>query len=415
MDIKIEKRPNNRVKPWQLIVGVSAVLALCGFVFTRDNTVQVPSSEIWMGEVKQGDLQQSVGGFGRLKSQYTRLLTAYSAATVEEIVLKPGALVSPDSVIAVLVDPAITQSVKAAERALTQAQNQLLQLQINQQRELLAQQSSLEVMRSNQESAELEVSAQEQLAQQGVVSQLEIKRSLLTHRQLTRQLEFEVERIAQLSELHAANLVIAQSAIDAQQEALDLVKETESRLIVRAGIAGVLQSLSIELGQSVVPGQQLALVGSMDTLYALLDIPQSSMQYVDVGQRVEIDTRNGAISGQVARVEPVVNNGTVQVEVTLISELTDNARPELNIAGTIYTQTLENALYIQKPLNVANDSTHTLFRVDNDSNLAHATTLQFGIETKDSIQIISGASVNQRFILSDMSQWEEHNTIAIRQ
>lgn len=415
MDIKIEKRPNNRVKPWQLIVGVSAVLALCGFVFTRDNTVQVPSSEIWMGEVKQGDLQQSVGGFGRLKSQYTRLLTAYSAATVEEIVLKPGALVSPDSVIAVLVDPAITQSVKAAERALTQAQNQLLQLQINQQRELLAQQSSLEVMRSNQESAELEVSAQEQLAQQGVVSKLDFQRSLLSHRQLTRQLEFEVERIAQLSELHAANLVIAQSAIDAQQEALDLVKETESRLIVRAGIAGVLQSLSIELGQSVVPGQQLALVGSMDTLYALLDIPQSSMQYVDVGQRVEIDTRNGAISGQVARVEPMVNNGTVQVEVTLISELTDNARPELNIAGTIYTQTLENALYIQKPLNVANDSTHTLFRVDNDSNLAHATTLQFGIETKDSIQIISGASVNQRFILSDMSQWEEHNTIAIRQ
>lgn len=212
-------------------------------------------------------------------------------------------------------------------------------------------------MRSNQESAELEVSAQEQLAEQGVVSQLEFKRSLLAHRQLTRQLTFIVERIAQLSELLAANLVVAQSSIGAKQEALDLVKETESRLVLRAGIAGVLQSLSIELGQSVVSGQQLALVGSMESLYAILDIPQSSMQYVDVGQQVEIDTRNGAISGQVVRVEPLVNNGT-----------------------------------------------NTLYRVDNDSNLVHATTLQFGVETKDSIQVVSGALIHQRFILSDMSQ-----------
>lgn len=414
MDIKIETRPKQNRKQW-LIGGAIVALVSSGFVLSRDNNVKVPSADIWVGEVKQGDLQQTVGGFGRLKSNDTRLLTAYSAATVEEILLKPGALVTPDSVIARLVDPALQQSVKAAERMLTQTQNQLLQLQINQKRELLAQQSALEVMRSRQESAELEVSAQDQLAQQGVVSQLEFKRSVLEHRQLTRQVEFEEQRITQLAELHAANIAIAQSNIDAQQEALDLVKQTESRLTLRAGIAGVLQSLTIELGQSVVPGQQLALVGSMNDLYALIEIPQSNMQYVAMGQQVEVDTRNGIINGEVSRVEPVVSDGTIQVEVALTSELTDNARPELNVAGTIYTQKLENALYIQKPMNVANNSNSTLYRVDDDGDIAHATTLQFGAETKDNIQIVSGAAVNQRFILSDMSQWQDHDSIAITQ
>jgi multidrug resistance efflux pump len=414
MDIKVETRPKTNIKQW-LLGGAIAAIVISSFVLSSDHSAQVPEADIWVGEVKQGDLQQTVGGFGRLKSKDTRLLTAYSAATVEEILLKPGALVTPNSVIARLVDPALAQSVKAAERMLTQTQNQLLQLQINQKRELLAQQSALEVMRSRQESAELEVSAQDQLAQQGVVSQLEFQRSLLEHRQLTRQVEFEEQRIAQLAELHAANIAIAQSNIDAQQEALDLVKQTESRLIIRAGIAGVLQSSSLELGQSVMPGQQLTLVGSMHDLYALLEIPQSNMQYVAVGQRVEVDTRNGIIQGEVSRVEPVVNNGTIQVEVTLTSGLTDNARPELNIAGTILTQKLENALYIQKPMNAAINSHSTLYRVDDDSDIAHATTLQFGAGTNDNIQIVSGAAVNQRFILSDMSQWEDHDTVAIVQ
>ena len=164
-----------------------------------------------------------------------------------------------------------------------------------------------------------------------------------------------------------------------------------------------------------MPGQQLALVGSMHDLYALLEIPQSNMQYVAVGQRVEVDTRNGIIQGEVSRVEPVVNNGTIQVEVTLTSGLTANARPELNIAGTILTQKLENALYIQKPMNAAINSHSTLYRVDDDGDIAHATTLQFGAETNDNIQIVSGAAVNQRFILSDMSQWEDHDTVAIVQ
>ena len=412
MDIKIDARTKNYRLIWAL-VGALLLVACSALVISDDSENQISSSDIWVGEVKQGDLQQTVGGFGRLKSKHTRLLTAYSAATVEEILLKPGALVTPNSVIARLVDPALTQSVNEAERMLMQAENQLLQLEINQKRELLAQQSALEVMRSQQEGAELEVNAQNQLAAQGVVSQLEYQRSVLAHHQLTRQLAIEEKRIAQLSHLHAANVAIAQSNIDAQKDALALVKQAESRLTLRAGMEGVVQSLSIELGQSVVPGQQLALVGSLSALYALLEIPQSNMQNVAVGQHVDIDTRSGLVDGQVARVEPVISNGTIQVEVAILGELTNNARPELNIAGTIYTQMLTNTLYIQKPMNVATNGSVSLFRVEQDGDLATATQLQFGAETKDNIQIVSGASLHQRYILSDMSQWQEYDTLAI--
>lgn len=374
---------------------------------------KVNAADIWVGSVKKGDIEQSVSGFGTLKSKTTRLLTSYSSAVVDEILLRPGAIVSPDSVIMKLSDPQIEQAVKNAERALTQSQNQYLQLEINQKRELLSQQSELEILLSSLESAELEAKAQSQLIDQGIVSDIDYQRSLLQQRQLTRRVEIERKRIEQLAQLHQANLQIAKSNVKAQEEALTLVNQTQQRLTVRAGIAGVMQSLQVEIGQSVVPGQQLSLVGSMSELYALLNIAQSEMQQININQAVTIDTRSGFIQGYVSRVEPMVVNGRIQVEVTLNSELTANARPELNIAGRISIGTLKDVLYIEKPINSKPGAQANLYRLDESGQSAAATLVQYGAETKDVIQIVSGAKVNQRFILSDMSRWQSHSALSL--
>ncbi len=415
MDVILTKQKQFKINKIAVLAIIACASLVIWLVMQPNASAKVAAADIWIGAIKQGDLQQTVSGFGKLKSKETRLLTAYSNATVEEIILKPGAIVQPDSVILKLFDPQIDQAVKDAQRSLVQANNQFLQLEINQKRELLSQQSAMEILRASLESADLEVKAQSQLIEKGIVSSIEYQRRLLVQRQLTRRLKIETLRIEQLKELHQANLTIAQSNIVAQQEAVTLIEQTQQRLVVKAGIAGVMQSLSVELGQSVNSGQQLALVGSMSQLYALVNIPQANMQHVAINQVVDIDTRAGSIAGLVTRVEPRVTNGSIQVEVTLTSELTDNARPELNISGNILTNTLNNVLYVQKPINSHPNSEGTLYQLDNSGETAHATTLQFGAETKDTIQVVSGASVNQRFILSDMSRWKNHTAIALVQ
>ena len=415
MDVVLEKKKSFRDNYLAIGLVIIALVVIIWLAIKPAAAVRVDAVDIWVGQVQQGEMQQSVSGFGTLKSKTNRLLTSYSNATVDEILLRPGTIVTPDSVILKLFDPELDQAVKSAQRMLTQSKNQHLQLDINQKRELLSEESALELLRSSLESAELEVSAQSQLIDHGIVSNIDYQRSLLQQRQLTRRLEIEQKRVAQLADLHSANLDIAKSNIKAQEEALKLIQQTQKRLVVKAGIAGVVQSLSVELGQSVAPGQQLALVGSMSELYALINIPQANMHHVDLAQKVSIDTRSGLISGVVSRIEPMVVNGSIQVEVTLNSALTDNARPELNVAGKISTGSLKNVLYVQKPINSKPETEGTLYRLDDSGDTAVATTIQYGAETKDTIQIVSGAAVNQRFILSDMSRWKDQSVLSISQ
>lgn len=412
MDILIntKKRP-----PYFLIAGSVTVLiiAIVWLILQPSAQQRIALDDLWSGEVQQGDLLLQVSGYGRLKSRSPRLLTAHSNATVEEVLLKPGALVEPDSVILRLSDPQVSQALYAAEQTLTQRTNQYRQLEINQQRELLAQQAELEILRSALESAQLQVNAQNQLIAKGIVSNIDYQRSVLELRQLTRRLDIEQQRITQLRQLHLANLAIAQSNIDAQTTALTHAKHRFDTLTVTAGITGVVQSLAVELGQTVSFGQQLALVGSTTDLYALLSVPQATMQQVALSQSVQINTRSGFITGKVSRIDPMINNGSVQVEVALNGALTNNARPELNIEGVINTGIRRNVLYIDKPINASPFSDATVFQLNQARDRAIAKQLQFGHQTNDKIEIVAGAKLAEQFILSDMSRWQAFTTLNV--
>ncbi len=68
---------------------------------------------------------------------------------------------------------------------------------------------------------------------------------------------------------------------------------------------------------------------------AELKISETQARDVRFGEPATIDTHNGIVSGAVMRIDPAVENGTVTVDVKLISELPQGARPDLSMDGTI--------------------------------------------------------------------------------
>src|SRR5438105_7870225 len=87
----------------------------------------VPAGVPWIEPVKRGDMIRNVHGSGTLVPEDIRWRTATTSGRVEEIVLRPGATVGPDSVILVLNNPDVMQAALNAElgwkSALAQLEN----------------------------------------------------------------------------------------------------------------------------------------------------------------------------------------------------------------------------------------------------------------------------------------------------
>jgi len=417
MDISKPNEKKSNHQQVALTVGVVSIALMLSFwAFSQPSGAnKVSNNQIWTDTVKLGDLVLEVEGYGKLKSKQQRLLTTPANATVEEILLKPGSLVSKNSVIVRLSNPVISQQVKEAERNFNNAKAMFLQVELKQKRELLAHQAMQEQLMSELELAQLKMLAEEELLKKGIVSELTFKRSQLDFRQLSRRITIEKTRLIQLGEVHQQELAIEQDNIEQQKEIVAVITEQFDRLTVRAGIDGVVQKLAVELGQSVALGEQVALVGSVDSLFAMLNISQADVALIALGQLVSIDTRGGKVTGEVQRINPLVKQGMISIEVSLNGELPTNARPDLNVDGVISTGTLTQVMYIKKPVNATAGMKTQLFKVDEEQEQAQKVAVSYGQASGEYIQILSGALEHENFILSDMSRWEKANNITITQ
>jgi HlyD family secretion protein len=221
------------------------------------------------------------------------------------------------------------------------------------------------------------------------------------------------EQLASHDDSSRAQLAVQQSVLDQARAVLALTRRERDDLKVRAGIDGVLQVVPVEVGQQVAPGTNLARVANPTRLKAEIKIAETQTKDIQVGQKASIDTRNGIVPGLVTRIDPSVTEGTRTVDVSLDGELPKGAVPDLSVDGTIELQRLPDVLYMGRPAFGQEQSTVTVFKVDADGNAARVQ-VKLGAESVSSVEIVSGLSVGDRVILSDMSAWDAFDRIKLK-
>lgn len=415
MDIKRTK-PNNRWKKPAIAVAVLAGLLLVGrLIASPAADYQINRSQLLLGTVKRGDLQVSVDGYGVLRSNKQRLISAESPATVAEILLRPGAEVLADSVILQLQDPQLQQELDTASMAVSRQQAALKRGQLANQREVLAEEAVLAELTAQRDTQKLRLAATRDLAARGVIPAIEFQSAELQERQLSERILLQKQRLQQLKDVATEDLNIATEELNQAKALLERLTQRVAKLTVRAGIAGVLQRLPVELGQSVTAGQELALVGSSQDLQALIRVSQSKVEQLRVGQQAIVNTRRETAKAEVSRITPQVQEGTVEVELRFIDAVPASARPELNVDAQIYTADLKNVLYLERPVNVQSHASSNLFRYDQSNQQLQRTALQFGDEAGRFLALQTGATEGETFVLSDMATFADANTIAVKQ
>lgn len=415
MDVKKTPKTTAPNKSKVFIGGVlfCLLIALAWFAKSKAGT-SIQRTDILVGTVQQGDLRVEIEGYGNLRSDKLQLITSLTRATVKEIILKPGAPVTKDSVIVRLENPELQQQVDNAQQELVQRQANLRQLKLNQQRELLNETASLAEISASYETARLRLAAQEDLVKSGIVSTLSYKETQQAEAQLKQRIAIHQERATQLKLVHQEAINIQQEQIKQQQGQLAITTNRLNSLEVTAGFDGVLQQLTVELGQSLAAGEQIALVGSVRELIAMIKVPQNQAQQIQLGQQAIIDTRRDKITGTVARIDPMVENNTVNVEISLPADLPASARPQLNVDGVILIETLSNVAYIERPANIKGHSQAQLYKLDSAQQQGQLTALTFGQEAGRYIEVINGGQPSEQFIVSDLSQLgDSHPTLSI--
>ncbi len=417
MDIQ---RPSNaRAKKIRRIAyGTVALLLVGGVTYglskLRPAAPSVDRATIWPDEVKRGPMLREVRGLGTLVPEDIRWIPAQTDSRVERIVLRPGAVVKPDSIILELSDPQLQRDALDAEFLLKGAKADYANLKVQVNSELMNQKAAEAAVRSEYEQSKLQHEVDDKLFQQGIGAEVTAKLSKVKEEQLAIRAQLESERTQIAAESSKARLAAQQSRVD-QQKALNQLRRSQvEALHLRAGISGVLQLVPVEVGQRVTPGTNMARVADPKKLKAEIKIAETQAKDVAIGQKATIDTRNGVVSGHVSRIDPSVLNGTVTVDVAITDPLPNGARPDLSVDGTVELENLKDVLYVGRPVHGQADSTIGIFKLIDDGSEAVRVNVKLGRSSVNTIEILQGLKVGDKVILSDMSAWDNFDRVRLK-
>jgi len=374
----------------------------------------VDRATVWIDTVKRGPMLRQVRGLGKLVPEETRWVPAVTEGRVEKKLLEPGARVTPDTILLELSNPQLEQETLSAEWDWKAEEDSYKDLKVRLERERLTQAADMAKLESDYEQAKLRYEANSVLQKNGLISTLDLKRDEASVRQLAGRLEIEKERLEINKKSVEAQLAQQQTRISQRHALYSLRKSQLDQLKVRAGVAGVLQLLSAEVGERVAPGTNLARVANPAKLKAELDIAETQAKDIQIDQEVSIDTHSNVIPGRVSRIDPAVKDGTVTVDVRLEGELPKEVRPDLSVDGTIVLERLEDVVYVGRPVQGQPDSQISIFKLNPEGNEADRISVKLGRSSVNTIEVKEGLKPGDQVILSDMTAQDGFDRIRIR-
>lgn len=410
-------RPPRKKTGRNIAIAAGVVVLVASGIFLSQLQPAAPTIDaatILTDSVKRGDLVREVRGPGTLVPERIRWITAQASARVERLVVLSGQKVSPGMLLLVMSSPDMQIQTMQADQQVREAEINLLNLKTQLENQRLAQEGTVASTRTQFIRAQQQARAADSLLPKRMITIQDATNQKAEAEELTTRYRIEQDKLKLINATIDSQIAVQTNQVKQLKAiAAERLGRLQS-LQVSAPEEGVLQDLTLQVGQFVPEGTTLAKVVQPGKLKAVLRIAESQAKDVQIGQSASIDTRNGLITGTVSRKDPSAIGGSVTIDVALTGDLPPGAVPDLSVDGTIQIENLKNILYTGRPAAGSGTGAVGLFKLSPDGTEATRTQVVLGRNSVNTVEIVSGLEVGDKVIISDMTASDNVNRVRIK-
>jgi len=405
MDVRREPGRRRRL-PWIALGGAALAGAAVFFATLEPAGAVVDRDLLVVGTVRRGPMVRQVHGWGTLVPDRKQLVRAEEPGVVEAVYAVEGQSVRGGDRLVELSNSEVELAVEKAAQKFAAARAGMIALSREQSARRLALEAAIADTRIQYLAAEDELE-ELQARPAGQVREIEIKRARERLGAIGRRLAADEERLALITSSTEQQMAVRRDELRWVESILDSERERMEALTLRAAGDGTVERILVEPGSRIGGGDVLAEVMLSDRLKAVLEVYASEAAEVAPGQAVSLEVAGGRLEGTVSQVRPGSDDRLAEVTVALDGSPPVAADGDREVDARIHLGTLEDVLFVERPVYASAEAWTTVFRLTADSASAERVKVRFGRGSVDRIEVLSGLDPGDRIVVSDVSGFDD--------
>lgn len=184
--------------------------------------------------------------------------------------------------------------------------------------------------------------------------------------------------------------------------ALEKTKVVKTHYTVNAPISGVIQSLEVRTGMTVMAGQALARINGLSTVWLEVAVPEANAGIVSIGNQVTVNLAGGQtpIEGKVTSIVPTLQDTTRSIRVRVeLPNRDGHLNPGMSAQVNLYHETTSTALAVPTEA-VIRSGKRALVMVSQGEGRFLPVEVTLGREIDNNTVITSGLNEGQQVVAS---------------
>lgn len=411
---RVLARPARRLDRRWLAGGAAAALLLTLVAFTARGWLSGERSfggdRVRIAEVKRGTLVRDIAADGRIVSANSPTLYAVAAGTVT-LRVTAGDAVKQGQPLAEIDSPELKSKLAQEQATLAgvEAETGRAELQVLQGRataDKLVDQAEID-----RQTAARELELTEKGHRAGALPRIDVLRAqdglkkaeiALVHARKDRDLQ---------GRGLGFDLRTKRLELDRQRAVAAELQRQVDALTIRSPVDGQVGQVLIAQRANVAANAPILSVVDLTAFELEIKVPESFARDLAIGMPAEIRAVNRLFGGKVRSVSPEVVNGEVVSRLQFVGDKPAGLRQNQRLSARILLDEKPNALMVERGPFMETGGGNTAYIVHD--GVAERRPLQTGVASLDAVEILSGADVGDRIVVSGADAFGDAERVRI--
>ena len=401
MDRRIEKK---RFTPRRIALGglAAAVIAFGAYALLSVNpsSLNVDAEKLTLAPVTHGPFLEYIVEQGEVMPLRTIYLDAVEGGRVEEVYAIEGSQIEQGTPILRLSNATLQLSVMQREAELFREVNRLRETRVTMGQRRLSMRAGLVELNYQLRLAEREYARQDEMFKAELTSRQDYDDAKDNLEYLTNKRDVTVETLRQDSLFQTIQIQQLEESIDRLRLNLEVIKQNEENLTIRAPITGLLSSLIAEVGESKPGGDRLGQIDVEDQFKVRAAIDEHYIARIRSGQAGSFDFAGGTYDLVISRVYPEVIEGQFEADMEFPDGMPEGLRRGQTLQVRIALGELADAMQVPRGGFYQKTGGRWIYVLDEAGEFAVRRQIRLGRQNSQYFEVLEGLEEGETVITS---------------